>query len=69
MTSPDAASLLCSVSGCANRWVSDFGKRLCRRCADGDLPAKTARPLDLNTPIARPFCEPTEPDEEYVHVD
>lgn len=60
------ASLLCSVEGCFNRWATDFGKRLCSPCGRAGERAKT-KPLPLLREAARPFTEPQEPDEEYVH--
>lgn len=60
--------LQCSADGCTNRWTSDFGARLCSRCLHAGHVRKS-RPLPLNTAPAKPYSEPTEPDEEYIHVD
>lgn len=58
----------CSVVGCTNPWASNFGRRLCSACALAERTGRTL-PLRLTKPAARPFSEPTEPDEEYVHDD
>lgn len=59
-------SLLCLVEGCYHRWSTDFGKRLCSPCARKGEQAKT-KPLQLLREPVRPFTEPTDHDEEYVH--
>lgn len=71
-------ALQCRMDGCRNRWVVDinFGK-VCSH-HDGtlarggssvqpsDRPQRHQAPIPLRDAV-RPYAEPLEPDEEYVH--
>jgi hypothetical protein len=66
-------SLLCSEPGCTNPWSSNYGRRWCSAHnpgLSGYKPVQTQSTL-VGLPTlrdaVRPFSEPTEPDEEYVH--
>ena len=69
-------SLLCSTQGCGRLWTCDFGKRLCSDC-DARRQSSHARKAPQATlacipslrEAVRPFAEPVDHDEDYVHDD
>jgi len=69
-------SLLCSNAGCNRRWTCDFGKRLCSECDARRHSGHAAKPPQRQAMLpamptlreaVRPYAEPDERDEEYVH--
>lgn len=62
----------CSVAGCTNPWSSNFGRRLCSHHGNAGAPANRQPMLPAMPPLreaVRPYSEPSERDEEYVHDD
>lgn len=66
-------SLACSTPSCPNRWVTNFGRRLCGECAAKFSGGGANAPAPRQASIAgmptlrdavRPFTEPVERDEQ-----
>lgn len=66
-------SLLCSEPGCTAVWSSNYGRRYCSAHnpgLSGHAPVKRQSSLAGMPTLrdaVRPYSEPSEPDEEYVH--